>query len=108
MKLWHGDTHLIADDHTNWKSKCPTFNMVIAKLSEYFNLDVKATRYNWYKDSTMWKCYHHDAAAIDPKKSQTQNMTVGISFGLTRNIGFEHAKTKTKIFIPLEIACVMR
>jgi hypothetical protein len=35
MKMWHGDTHLIADDHTNWKSKSPTFNMVVTKLAEY-------------------------------------------------------------------------
>ena len=23
LKLWHGDTHLIADDHLKWKSKFP-------------------------------------------------------------------------------------
>jgi hypothetical protein len=102
MKMWHGDTHLIADDHTNWKSKSPTFNMIVTKLAEYFNMDVKASRYNWYRDPTMWKPYHHDAAAIDPEKAKKQNLTIGISFGGTRDIGFEHATTKTKIFIPLE------
>ena len=30
-KLWHGDTHLIVDDKLGWKSKCPTFNMVISR-----------------------------------------------------------------------------
>jgi len=46
MKMWHGYTHLIADDHANWKSKSPTFNMIVTKLAEYFNIDVKATRFN--------------------------------------------------------------
>jgi len=49
----------------------------------------------------MWKPYHHDAAAIDPKKAEKQNLTICISFGGTCDIGFEHATNKTKIFIPL-------
>jgi hypothetical protein len=100
-KLWHGDSHLIADDHLNWKSKCPTFNMIIDKLSKYFNMDIKATRFNWYRDSNEWKPYHHDAAAVDPEKAKVQNFTVGVSFGLTRDAAFEHANTKTTIEFPL-------
>ncbi len=100
-KLWHGDTHMIADDHLNWKSKCPTFNMIIETISKYFKMDIKATRFNWYRDGKEWKPYHHDAAAIDPKKAKIQNFTVGVSFGLTRDASFEHAKTKTTIDFPL-------
>jgi hypothetical protein len=100
-KLWHGDSHLIADDHLNWKSKCPTFNMVVERLTKYFNMDVKATRFNWYRDSNEWKPYHHDAAAVDPEKAKVQNFTVGVSFGLTRDAAFEHAKTKTTVEFPL-------
>ncbi len=100
-KLWHGDSHLIADDHLNWKIKCPTFNMIIDKLKTYFDMGIKATRFNWYRDSNDWKPYHHDAAAIDPKKAKVQNFTVGVSFGLTRNASFEHATTKTTIDFPL-------
>jgi len=33
-KLWHGDTHWIADDHKHFKDKCPTFLMVVDKLRE--------------------------------------------------------------------------
>jgi hypothetical protein len=100
-KLWHGDSHMIADDHIMWKSKCPTFAKVLERLKTYFKLNVKATRLNWYRDSTDWKPYHHDAAAIDPKKAKTQNLTVGVSFGATRDASFEHAKTKTTIDFPL-------
>ena len=56
---------MIADDKQgNWKKRCPTFLKVVKKMTEYFNMDVKATRFNWYKDSSQWKPFHHDAAAV--------------------------------------------
>lgn len=103
FKLWHGNTrgdpgtHLIADDGTNWKKSCPTFNMVLEKIVDFFKMDVKATRFNWYRDSNDWKPYHHDAAAVKPDKAKTQNLTVAVSFGAERQAAFEHAKTKTTI-----------
>lgn len=99
-KPWHGDTHLIADDHEDWKKYSPTFNAVIEKIKKYFEMDVKATRLNWY-DEKEYKPFHHDAAAIDEKKAKTQNLTVGVSFGETRSVEFEHAKTKTRVNIDL-------
>ena len=101
FKLWHGDTHMIADDHLKWKSKCPTFNMIIDKIKSYFQIDIKATRFNWFRDSSDFKPYHHDAAAIDAEKAKKQNFTVGVSFGATRTASFEHAKTRTVVDIPL-------
>lgn len=100
-KLWHGDSHWIADDHLKWKSYCPTFTRVVDRMKTYFRMDVKATRLNWYKDSSEWKPYHHDAAAIDEKKAKTQNLTIGVSFGATRDASFEHAVTKTIVNFPL-------
>lgn len=106
-KLWHGDTHFIADDRLarkfgiDWKEKCPTFTMVIEAMKNYFDMDVKATRFNHYRDNTEWKPYHHDAAAIDERKAKTQNLTVGVTFGATRTASFQHAKSKTRIDIPL-------
>ena len=106
-KLWHGDTHFIADDRLakkmgfDWKEKCPTFNMVIETMKDFFDMDVKATRFNLYKDNTEWKPYHHDAAAIDERKAKTQNFTVGVTFGATRPVSFQNAKTKTRIDFPL-------
>ena len=101
-KLWHGDTHLIADDHLHWSSKTvftqhgtinnvPTFHMIIDKISKFFNMDIKATRFNFYRDNNDWKPFHHDAAAVKPDKAKTQNFTVGVSFGFTRDIAFEDA-----------------
>lgn len=40
-KLWHGDSHLIADDKKRWKDACPTFHMVLDRIQEYFDMDIK-------------------------------------------------------------------
>ena len=102
-KRWHGDSHLIADDHVKgWKEKCPTFAYIIEGIRSYFKVDVKATRFNWYKDGSDWKPLHHDAAAIDADKAKTQNTTIGVSFGRTRSAVFEHAKKRTTMELPLD------
>ena len=97
-KLWHGDSHLIADDKRNWKQLCPTFTYVVDRMRDYFNMDIKATRFNWYQPNTQchnisahylpryrntaeWKPFHHDAAAMKPDKARTQNFTAAVSFG---------------------------
>jgi len=100
-KLWHGDSHLIADDHLAWKQSCPTFNRIIEKIKTFFSMDIKATRLNWYQDSDQWKPFHHDAAAVKKHIAKKQNLTVGISFGLERDISFQHAKTKTTVSFPM-------
>jgi cold shock CspA family protein len=100
-KLWHGDSHTIADDKLGWKKNCPTFDMVIKRIKGFFDMDVKATRFNLYKDSSDWKPLHHDAAAVKKDKAATQNFTVGCSFGLEREAIFEHAKHRTTVSLPL-------
>lgn len=90
-KLWHGDSHLIADDHMNFKDKCPTFLKVLDRIRDYFGMDIKATRFNLYRDDKDWKPFHFDASAVKPDKAKIQNITVGVSFGRTREIAFEDA-----------------
>ena len=100
---WHEDSHYIANDrdrHGKWKADSPTFTAVVDRIAEYFRMDVKATRFNWYRDQEEWKPYHHDAAAVKPDKAKTQNCTVAVSFGATRDAAFEHAKTGTTMFFP--------
>ena len=107
-KPWHGDTHLIADDsHSiDWKSKSETFEFIIRQLSCYFCMTPAATRLNYYTDSIDWKPYHHDAAAFKPNKAKTQNITVGVSLGETREISFEsihkNINERIRINFPLE------
>ncbi|OWZ03513.1 hypothetical protein PHMEG_00024748 [Phytophthora megakarya] len=111
LKMWHGNdkidgTHLIVDDHSSWKAKCPTFDLVTDRLKQFFSLDIKATRFNWYKDTSQWKPFHFDAAAVKPHIAAIQNFTVGISFGVTRDAAFEHGKTKTVVSVPQPDGCV--
>lgn len=105
LKLWHGNdkiegTHLIANDRTNWKRDCPTFNFVIERVKSFFNMRVEATRFNWYTDTSQWKPFHHDASYIKADKGAIQNFTVAVSFGATRDAAFEHATTKTVVSMP--------
>ena len=101
-KLWHGDSHLIADDKVmdkdgdHYKDKCPIFQSVIKRMADYFNVDVKATRFNLYHNDD-WKPYHHDAAAIDPHKAKTQNITICLSLGETREVSFQHASGDRRV-----------
>ena len=102
FKMWHGDSHWIADDRSNdWKGGCPLFHKIVNRIREYFKLEVKATRLNWYENNSDWKPYHHDAAAIDEEKAKTQNITIGVSLGSVRDICFQHAKNMTTISIPM-------
>lgn len=91
-QLWHGDSHVIADDKRMWKEKCPTFKWVVDKMADYFGMDVKATRFNWYRHSSEWKPFHHDAAAMKERFAKTQNFTLAVSFGAERDAAFEHAQ----------------
>lgn len=100
-KLWHGDTHYIADDKLGWVDKCPSFRYVVDKLRDYFGMDVKATRFNWYRDMSEWKPFHFDAAGVKPEKAKTQNFTVGVSIGATRDIAFEEVCSKKVVSFPL-------
>lgn len=100
LKLWHGDSHWIADDHTHWKDKAPTFAMVLDRIRSFFGMDIKATRFNWYKDTSQWKPFHRDAAALKEKQAEQQNFTVAVSFGATRDVAFEDMKTDVVISIP--------
>lgn len=101
FKLWHGDTHYIADDKKGWKEKCPTFQLVIDRITDYFGMHVQATRFNWFRTTEEWKPFHHDAAAVKPEKARTQNFTVGVSFGYPRDIAFEENGSKKVVSIPL-------
>ena len=40
-QLWHGDSHVIADDKKKWKEACPTFRMVLDKIRDFFQMDIK-------------------------------------------------------------------
>ena len=47
---------------------------IIKKISDYFEMDIKATRLNHYNDSNEWKPFHHDAAAVKKDKDVKQRI----------------------------------
>ena len=114
LKLWHGNheiagTHFILNDRKAWKIECPTFNMVIERIKNFFDINIKATRLNWYKDTSHFKPFHFDSAAVNPEKAISQNFTIGASFGISRECAFEKDdSTKNVISFPIgdgEIYC---
>lgn len=110
LKMWHGNdkidgTHLIVDDRSSWKKKCPTFDLVTDRIKKFFKLSIQATRFNWYLDTSQWKPFHFDAAAVKPEIAAKQNFTVAISFGATRDAAFEHAQSKTTVSMPQPDGC---
>jgi len=78
------------------------FQAIQDKMAAYFDIQQKSvgTRFNWYKDSSDWKPFHHDSAAFNADRAKNQNITVGVSFGATRELAFLHAKTGEKIYFP--------
>ncbi len=44
--------------------------------------------------------FHHDSAAFNAQRAENQNITVGISFGSTRELAFLHAGNGSKIYFP--------
>jgi len=91
---WHNDAHLIANDRLNggaWKNECPLLHNLIQDMAGKLGITPEATRVNIY-NSNHHKHLHHDRAAFTPGLSQ--NMTVALSLGATRNVVFRRSKRK--------------
>ena len=68
------------------------FGAVIARLGEYFDLDIFATRLNFYRDGSDWKPFHHDSHAYAKGHGGVkEDFTVGASFGAQRHLAWRHA-----------------
>ena len=67
---------------------CDAALAVVDKIRSYFDMDIQATRFNWYRDSSDWKPYHHDAAAMKAHMATKQNITIAASFGAERDVSF--------------------
>jgi len=100
---WHEGAHLISKNPKG----SPTFHKIIDRLCEYFKIRRESigTRFNWYRDSCDWKPFHHDSAAFNPVRAKNQNITVGVSFGATRELAFIRAKPfedekKCRLYFP--------
>jgi alkylated DNA repair dioxygenase AlkB len=65
-----------------------TFNEIISKLSDFFQVDILATRLNYYPSGESWKPFHHDSHAFS--NGQKEDFTMGVSLGYSRKLAFKH------------------
>ncbi len=95
---WHENSHLIVKNPQGSK----TFKMIQDKIAKYFGIKQESigTRFNWYRTSDDWKPFHHDSAAFNASRAANQNITVGVSFGATRELAFLNAHNGTKAYFP--------
>lgn len=95
---WHEGAHLLSKNPTG----SATYNSVLDKMCKYFHIAEgnRGTRFNWYRDGSDWKPFHHDSAAFNWERAQNQNCTVGISFGAARELAFRHAKSGELVYFP--------
>ena len=80
---------------------CPTYEKVVKRMMQYFRIEKVqkvSTRFNWYRDSSDWKPFHHDSAAYRYDLRKRQNVTVGVSFGAEREMAFLD-KSKSRLYI---------
>ena len=65
---WHEGCHLISKGPEG----SPTFHAILKKCLNFFNLKEgsQGTRFNWYRDGTDWKAFHHDSAAFNPQRAR--------------------------------------
>lgn len=75
----------------------PVHRWVLSQLRDIFNAEILAWWTNLYQDGGDAKPFHHDKFARGVK-----NITIGASFGATRNLTFRHAKTKREFHFPQE------
>lgn len=66
-----------------------TFNTIVAFLADYFDVEVYATRLNYYRDGETWKPFHHDSHAYGGRALR-EDFTVGISLGQSRALEWLH------------------
>ena len=79
----------------------PTFQKLVDAMSEYFDVEVYATRLNFYPDNSSWKPFHHDSHAYG-SNGKKEDFTMGASFGFTRSLVFKHVKTEQQFGFPQE------
>merc|ERR1712054_171200 len=97
LKALTNDLELHTAGMVNWskhfKHENPvfsqTFQQIVSIMSDYFDVEVYATRLNFYPDSTSWKPFHRDSHAYGGRM-QREDFTMGASFGATRELVFLH------------------
>lgn len=72
----------------------PTFQKIIQTLASYFDVEIYASRLNFYANETAWKPFHHDSHAYGGKNLR-EDFTIGVSVGASRELAFLHPSGHT-------------
>ena len=80
-----------------------TFREIVRRMSEYFDVEVYATRLNYYADGSAWKPFHHDSHAYGGR-GMREDFTMGASFGESRKLSFLHPSSKETFDFP-QVIC---
>lgn len=75
----------------------PTFDIIVKRLCEHFNVKPLHTRLNYYLP-TDWKPFHHDSHAYS--NNDKEDITIGASFGTKRELEFIHDESRIKFKFP--------
>jgi len=76
-----------------------TFRTIVERMAEYFDVDVFATRLNFYRDGSDWKPYHHDSHVFGAN-GRKEDFTMGASFGAPRALSFLHESSASSFEFP--------
>jgi hypothetical protein len=91
--------------HEDPDSLSPTFRRVVELMAKYFDVEVYATRLNYYADGSSWKPFHHDSHAgrqwhEHGGKGPREDFTMGASFGASRELAFLHVESDARFSFP--------
>jgi hypothetical protein len=78
-------------------NKSIIFNKIIDCLAKYFNVQVLATRINYYTEND-YKPFHHDSHAYTD--GLKEDITIGLSLGDPRTLIFKHVETDNIFYFP--------
>ncbi len=86
--------------HVRETDALPTLNKIVRALAVYFDIDVFATRLNFYADNSAWKPFHHDSHAYAKSAGAAEDFTVGVSLGSERELVFKHVESGQQFSFP--------
>jgi hypothetical protein len=73
----------------------------VDRLAAFFDVEVFASRLNFYRDGTDWKPFHHDSHAFG-SSGLREDFTMGASFGDSRSLAFLHQPSGSVFALPQE------
>lgn|GEM_PF-5278824 len=94
---WHRDAHWILDEKKDWRSQMQTWTEVVTCLESTFQCSINASRFNRFSAAQDFKPFHHDASAIIPSRTRTQNTSIVLCLGEGRPVRFYHPPSKSTL-----------